>query len=245
MTSLPAEFFWDPSFEMGPESAALAEQVWPNFLAQESDLPRPGLTLEISEAEFLRRYPSWGLRSTADRRLVGYANAVQVYCDLDGDLPDGGWEFAIEAGGFDRTPNCLCLVVANVDPSAQHRGLSYHLIERAKLECRALGLGTLIAPVRPSHKHERPELTMEEYVAQNTDPWLRAHERCGGRRRNICRRSAIVTAGLGLWSTWTGETYPVSGSYPLKRGLAPLLVDVEKDLGTYTEPNVWYVYHLD
>lgn len=82
------EFNWDPDFAMGDESSAIAARVWPSFLSEASDLPQPGLTLEIDEAEFYRRYPAWGLRSRTDGRLVAYINAVLVHSDL-GALSQG------------------------------------------------------------------------------------------------------------------------------------------------------------
>jgi GNAT superfamily N-acetyltransferase len=244
-------FEWDPLFAMGEESATIAQRVWPRYLSEESDLPQSSLTFEIDEAEFYRRYPAWGLRSKADRRLVAYTNAVLLAIDLShSNLPEEGWQFAIEAGGRDVKPNCLCLVVANVDPTMQNLRISPLLLEKAKTEARAMGLSHVIAPVRPSHFHEHAELSFESYVnlrradGELTDPWLRAHERAGGKKLNICHRSATVTATIAKWAQWTSQTYPNSGSYSLERGLAPLIVDLEKNIGTYIEPNVWFMYQL-
>ncbi|MGZ3705399.1 MAG: hypothetical protein ACXWP1_05445 [Bdellovibrionota bacterium] len=246
---LPEEFEWDPDFAMGEESAAIAQRVWPRYLCEESDIPQPSLTLEIEEKEFFRRYPAWGLRAKTAGHLVAYTNAVLLAADIEAArYPEEGWQFAIEAGARKAEPNCLCLVVANVDPSVQSRRLSPLLIEKAKTEARALGLSCVLAPVRPSHRHERADLSFEAYVKLRrpdgllADPWLRAHERAGAEQLNICHRSAIVTASIAKWSEWTGQGYPRSGDYALERGLAPLVIDLAKGIGTNTEPNVWFRY---
>ncbi len=50
-----------------------------------------------------------------------------------------------------------------------------------------LGFTSLVAPVRPSAKHEHPGLPIGEYAALCRDdglpagPWLRVHIRAGGR----------------------------------------------------------------
>jgi GNAT superfamily N-acetyltransferase len=245
------ELYWDPDFEMGQESAELAMRVWPPFLTDASDLPQPGLELEIDADVFLQRYPAWGLRDKVTGQLVAYTNAVYIYLDPQAIvLPEAGWQYAIQAGTQPFQPNGLCLVVANVDPSAQSKGVSLQLIEKAKAEARGAGLDYLWAPVRPSNFHDHPELTFEAYVELKrpdglpADPWLRVHTRAGAEKLNICRRSAVVTATPQKWSQWTSETYSKSGSYPLARGLAPLEIDLEKNIGTYIEPNVWFRYRL-
>ena len=250
-TPLPAEFFWDSNFELGPDSASIAQRVWPNYLASPSDIPEPSLTLEIPIDEFMARYPAWGVRRKQDSQLVAYSNAVFVQCDLDsGELPEEGWQFAIQAGARQTKANCLCLVIANVDPSVQNQKLSYHLIEVAKAAALSAGLDTLIAPVRPSLKHAHPDMSIEEYVqlrqanGEHFDPWLRVHERSGGHILNICYRSTVVTATLKKWREWTGLAIAQSGRYSLQGGIAPLLADVDNNLGTYTEPNVWVRYRL-
>jgi GNAT superfamily N-acetyltransferase len=246
-----AELRWDPQFEMGEESGVIARKVWPPYLAEDSDLPQPGLTFEVDLAEFQRRFPAWGLRDSETGRLLGYLNAVLLAYDVDvPGLPEEGWQFAIEAAARGGTPNTMCLVVANVDPGEQRRGLATLLLEKAKQEARRLGLACVIAPVRPSRRHEKPGLSFEEYVLLRRDdglpwdPWLRAHARAGAEQRNICPRSAVVTASVAKWTAWTGQDYPRSGSYPLEGGLAPLTVDLGTGVGTYVEPNVWFRYRL-
>ncbi len=48
-----------------------------------------------------------------------------------------------------------------------------------------------------------------------------------------------MTGTVEQWQIWTGLSLPSTGYYVIPDGLAPLYVDTERDLGTYTEPNVW------
>jgi hypothetical protein len=110
------------------------------------------------------------------------------------------------------------------------------------------GLRRLIAPVRPSWKERYPLAPIERYVTwrrddgQLLDPWMRLHERLGARVATAIPESLLITGSLAEWEAWTGLALPESGAYVFPHGLAPLRVDVEADLGTYWEPNVWMIH---
>jgi hypothetical protein len=251
MIQLPEGYFWDPEFKLGDESEAIAAKVWPRYLAEQSDLADSDVKLEIPYSEFLKRFPAWGVRSSSDKRLIAYANAVFLKADLSQNyLPDGGWHEVIKAGARLEIPNCLSLVVANVDPEFQSLKISYKLIERAKDAALQYKIKTLIAPVRPSQKHNFPHISMSDYIqlrrsdGKLQDAWLRAHENSGGQMLNICYKSAQVKASIKRWTEWTGQPFIRSGSYKLEKGIAPLLVDVDANTGLYVEPNVWFKYNL-
>jgi len=40
-------------------------------------------------------------------------------------------------------------------------------------------------------------------------------------------------------------TFPLSGEYVVEGALCPVVIDKEKGLGRYVEPNVWVSYDLD
>jgi hypothetical protein len=52
-------------------------------------------------------------------------------------------------------------------------------------------------------------------------------------------RSQTMTGTVAQWEAWTGMRLPATGAYVIPGGLAPLEVDLDRDLGTYVEPNVW------
>jgi hypothetical protein len=244
-------FHWDDQLRLGSESAGLNALLWPNYLVEESDIPEPGLEFEITQDEFVRRFPAWGIRRDTTNELVAYANAVQLHIkDLGQELPNDGWRFAIQSAVSKNKPNALCLLVANVSSAAQGLGFSRALIERAKVAARASGFKTMIGPVRPVLKHEMPDVPMEEYILKRDskgeiyDPWIRLHTKAGGVIVNICSESVRIEATLAKWREWTSLPLNESGSLNIPQGLAPLKVDLQKNTGLYIEPNVWMRYAL-
>ncbi len=251
MSPLPDGYFWDPEFQLGEESQAIAAKVWPRYLVEASDIAQADVQFEMSHAEFRKRFPAFGIRSQSDSKLIAYANAVFLKTDFSQNhLPEGGWNAVIEAGARREIPNCLSLVVANVDPEFQSLKLSYHLIEKAKEIALHHKVKKLIAPVRPSHKHLHPDISFGDYVqllrpdGSFQDPWLRAHQKAGGQMLNVCSRSVQVFASLKRWNEWTGQTFSQSGEYQIEGGIASLAISAEAGTGLYTEPNVWFCYDL-
>lgn len=248
---LPPGYVWDDQLRMGEETEKLAIQVWPNYLVLESDIPEPGLTFEISMDEFARRFPVWGVRDQSTQELMAYINAVQLFVDLSADqLPQEGWRYAIQSAGSSRKPNCLCLLVANASPKTRGSGVAQCLIDRTKEAALNCGFDTMIAPVRPTFKHKFPDISMDEYIQKKNeagevfDPWLRQHVNSGGEILNVCEESVLIDASLGKWREWTGLSLTEAGAVQLPGGLDVLNVNLEKNIGTYREPNVWVRYKL-
>lgn len=177
-----------------------------------------------------------------------------VACHWDGsddDLGSGIDEMlrrAFDALDDGRPVNTLCALAAEVAPGVQSQGLATAALQQMLRTARAHDLGAVIAPVRPSWKEWYPLTPIEEYVEWRRDddlpfdPWMRVHERLGGRRGPALPRSLRITGTVGEWEEWLDLPLPASGRYVFRRGLAPLEVDRERDIGEYHEPNVWYVH---
>ena len=107
------------------------------------------------------------------------------------------------------------------------------------------GLGDPIAPVRPNEKERYPLTPIERYAFWTRDdglpfdPWMRVHARLGGEILRPEPRSLYIEGSVGEWEAWTEMVFPESGEYVFPRGLAPLTIDRERDVGRYWEPNVW------
>jgi hypothetical protein len=110
---------------------------------------------------------------------------------------------------------------------------------------RGNGLDTLVAPVRPTRKHLRPDLSMAEYIRQTRDdglpddPWLRVHVRAGGRVVGVAPASMTMVGSLAQWRQWTGLPFDRSGDVVMPDALVPVHCDVIHDHAVYVEPNVW------
>jgi len=171
------------------------------------------------------------------------------------DLPDEGWDWVLESGGNAARNGTFCNAVSalsvGVHPDHRSSGLAQRMLEAMKSAARAAGIGIMVAPVRPTRKHLYPLHDFETYCGWTRedgtpfDPWLRTHTQMGAAFLKPALRSMTVTGTLEQWQRWTELRFPQSGSYWLPRGLAPLEVDLEKGIGTYTEPNYWLRHPLD
>ena len=137
-----------------------------------------------------------------------------------------------------------------VAPAQQGRGLSSVMVQAMAALARAHGLGDLIAPVRPSWKERYPLTPIERYVAWTRedglpfDPWIRVHVRLGGEILRPEPESLRITGTVGEWEEWVDMRFPESGEYVFPHGLAPLTIDVEANVGSYWEPNVWMRHRI-
>ena len=113
---------------------------------------------------------------------------------------------------------------------------------------REAGLSRLAAPVRPTRKAQYPLTPIERYMewrredGSHFDPWIRLHERVGGRIFAAAPESMTIEAPVVDWEEWTGLEMPEDGTYLIPGGLAP--VEVRDGIGRHVEPNVWVVHDL-
>jgi GNAT superfamily N-acetyltransferase len=147
-----------------------------------------------------------------------------------------------EAGGEATT---LCAMAIEIPPRRQQQGLSRTMVAAMAQIAADHGLGDLIAPVRPNEKERYPLTPIERYAFWTRDdglpfdPWMRVHTRMGGEILRPEPRSLYIEGSVGEWEAWTEMVFPESGEYVFPRGLAPVRIDRERDVGRYWEPNVW------
>jgi GNAT superfamily N-acetyltransferase len=169
--------------------------------------------------------------------------------------PPGGYDAVLLAAAADtlagRTGTTASALFATVRPDLRGRGLSTVILNAALANTARLGHDTLLAPVRPTHKHQHPTVAMADYLTWRrsdgtlADPWLRVHEHAGGHPITIAPHSMTITATLHQWRTWTGLPFDAAGPILVPGALAPVLCDPQRDIATYIEPNVWYRHDLD
>jgi GNAT superfamily N-acetyltransferase len=165
------------------------------------------------------------------------------------ELPDSGWDgvirWAHEDASQGRAPNALSALEISLLPAYRGQGQSTVILNAMRRHAAAHGLARLFAPVRPTAKSREPFLPMAEYLARRTaegfsmDPWVRTHERAGGRVVKIAPTSMVIPGTLREWRSWAGLPLAQSGAVAIEGGLSPLLVSVEQESAVYVEPNVW------
>ncbi|MGK5683406.1 hypothetical protein [Actinoplanes sp. URMC 104] len=230
-------------WERGIPSAA----VWPEYNLHGDRLNRwwDHLDEELADYQFV-------LCDDEADEVVAEGHTCPLWWDgVDATLPDG-IDAAIEAS-FTRTRagepvNTLCALAAETPRDGRRRGLARELLGAMRAIGARQGLTHLVAPVRPSWKERYPLTPIERYVrwrrpdGRLLDPWMRVHEHVGARVSTPLPRSLLINGTVGEWETWTGLVFPETGDYVFPEGLTTVHIDVERDRGTYWEPNVWMVH---
>jgi GNAT superfamily N-acetyltransferase len=181
--------------------------------------------------------------------LAAAGVSIPFAWDQAGNGLPSGWDAVVEQGIGDldagRRPTALSALSKTVAPERRGQGLSRLVLGGLKDAAARAGLGTLVAPVRPTGKSAYPLTPMDRYVrwvrsdGAPFDPWLRTHWRAGGELLGVCPASMEIAADVASWEAWTGLRFPESGPYVVPDALVPVEIDRERDLGRYVEPNVW------
>jgi hypothetical protein len=170
------------------------------------------------------------------------------------DLPPAGYDAVLLSAAANaltgRRGNLVSALLAMVQVGRRGRGLSAVMLGAARRNTARLGHTMLVAPVRPTRKHEHPDLPMSRYAAWTrpdglpVDPWLRVHVRAGGRIVGVAPHSMTVTGTLDQWRAWTGLPFDTAGPVHVPGGLVPVDCDPIHDRATYVEPNIWISHNV-
>jgi acyl carrier protein len=222
---------------------ALHLESWPAFFEGDAVMRRywPRLADEFPHCQFL-------LVDEKDQ-AVAAGNALPIrWNGTPEDLPLG-WDAGLERGFQEaergEEANTLLMLTGVVDARAQGTGLSQIILNLFKAVARGYGFERVIVPVRPTGKSAHPELSFTQWCERRRpdglaeDPWLRSHERVGGKVLRIELKSQRVEGSLEDWERWTGRTFPTSGEYALEGALQPLRMELESRTGVYEDPCVW------
>jgi amino acid adenylation domain-containing protein len=194
-------------------------------------------------------FPQFQLAIVSDDGTVAAAgNTIPLSLGGNGDMPSG-WDAALLRGMEDheagRPATTLCGLVAIVDPSFKGKGMSYKAIEAMKRLLATLEFDRLIIPVRPTFKEKFPELSIQDYCARvnddgfSEDPWLRVHQKLGGRVSDYCPQSQKIEGTLEQWAVWTGKEFDTTGQYIVPGAMQPVEIDVQNNTGVYIDQAVW------
>ncbi len=232
--------------DLGGRADAFGAAAWPEFMLHD-----PVAIAHWAEiTDWFRQYQ---LMLVDDDEILAIVNTVPI--EFAGDLtelPDGGVDWgvktAISGHKAGRTPNLLLGVQVVVGSRHAGKGLSTAATQEMLNLCIENGFQALVVPLRPSNKHEYPLISMEQYLGWRNsqgwplDNWLRVHVRMNATILGICSRSMVIPGTVQAWQEWTGQSFPGSGKYLVPGALNPIEIDVDNDIGTYTEPNVWIVH---
>ena len=155
--------------------------------------------------------------------LAAAGVSIPFAWDQAGNGLPSGWDAVVEQGIGDldagRRPTALSALSITVAPERRGQGLSRLVLGGLKDAAARAGLGTLVAPVRPTGKSAYPLTPMDRYVrwarsdGAPFDPWLRTHWRLGGEALEVCPASMEITAEVAAWEAWTGLAFPETGPY--------------------------------
>jgi GNAT superfamily N-acetyltransferase len=227
--------------DLKEEMERLSGGAWPAFLVHGDITHMERLYDDFAGYQIMLRDPG--------ERLIALGQTVPFEWSGDPDgLPmrmAGIMERAVETYRARRTPNALSALAAVVAPDHQGRGLSAEILHSMRSLARDNGLDHLVAPVRPTLKSAYPLAPFERYVTWKRedgspfDPWLRVHRKLGAEFLRVMPDSLVVTGTVSQWEEWTKMAFPESGRYVVPGALQPVVIDREKDVGRYVDPNVW------
>jgi GNAT superfamily N-acetyltransferase len=199
-----------------------------------------------------------GVDHDPDLHFVAYTPGGELVATIDGcgfdwdgdpaTLPENGWTGIVLAAqqGFSRQPAYAAALGASILPAHRKGGLAGRLLTALRDRALELGYRGLVAPVRPSARWRMPHLSIEEYMrvrlpdGRHFDPWVRAHERIGGRIIGACAESAVFGGTREQWERWVGMRLPDNGVVICDHTIGPLeLID---GYGILREDSLWLLH---
>ncbi len=218
---------------------------WPTFMNQD---PVAGSMYSVVTAP----YPELTVVATdPSGTVVAHGQATAFRLDTDGrrELPDTGWDQVLLWANSDLRkgiePDVASALEISIHPNWQGRGMSARILSALRAAAKGKGFDTLLAPVRPNHKHLEPATPMAEYAFRTRqdglphDPWLRTHVGAGGVIEKVAPASMVVGSSLAKWREWTGLPFDTEGPVDVPHALTPVHCVPSQGYAVYVEPNVW------
>lgn len=238
-----------------PELVELDERSWPEFMLYGD--------VDISDDVYYSNFAEYtfAIVDESEQVVAGGQTIPLHWSGITEELPETmnavvqdalAYREATAATSAPVIPqwNYLFAIAALVDESVRGQGMSRTVLLEMIETARRNGLLGVIAPVRASFKPKHPEISIEEYAdwrredGQLYDPWLRTHERLGGKCLGVAPRAYSVIASVADWERWTGVAFENTGAYVVPGALVPVEIDLARGTGTYVEPSVWYLHGL-
>jgi GNAT superfamily N-acetyltransferase len=191
-----------------------------------------------------------------DGEVVGLG--LWLPCRWDGvwnaQILERGWPGLVDAtlaGTIDGTPDTLAGLLVAIRKDMRRRGFSTVVLRAFQAAARRQRFERMIIPALPHSKWRLPEMNINEYAALRKgtelfDPWLRVHERSGGRIISTVP-SHCLAYGLDSWNDYFGYSHWESGRFALTprpdlRIDEPVEVDAEAAIITLQWSAIWVEY---
>ena len=219
------------------------QKIWPEFM----------LHWECSAwAHLFSTFADHQILLTRDENILAYGFTIPIYWDKElVSIPDNLKtliENGVEIKNKGIKANILLALAAVVSPKNKGEGLSYEIVKSMKELGIEKKYNSLIIPVRPTLKSKYPLIPIDNYAYWKNedgfafDPWLKVHDKLGGKIFKTAEISMIITGKVKEWEKWTNLKIPESGKYIIEGALNPLEVNYERDIGTYYDPCIWIKY---
>ncbi|MFT6336345.1 MAG: hypothetical protein ACI86M_003707 [Saprospiraceae bacterium] len=197
-------------------------------------------------------FPEYQIFLIENNQILGFMNAIPLHWDSPmKELPKEGWDWMLEKGVIDyekgTKSNTLGALQIIVTKENLGKGYSKTLISEAKQIVKEIGFEHFIIPIRPTFKSRYPNMEMEEYIILKDgekiyDPWIRTHLKGGAEIINVCSKAMHIDGDINFWERLLNGKVEKSGSYIVEGALNPVHIDIENNLGTYFEDNIWISY---
>ncbi|WP_156781785.1 hypothetical protein [Leptospira tipperaryensis] len=237
------------AFTEGFSKEELDLDVWPLFLNQDP-IGKEYYTLIVNKFSSLHC-----VALTKDRKIAGTGKILPFFWDEKNSTLPKGWGDAILRSVRDFQEKRFCNSASawsiEILPEFRGGGLSHSILSELKKNAASQNILHLFACVRPNQKEKFPFLSMSEYLERkrddgfSEDPWIRVHEKAGGKQIRIEEKSMYIKGTIKEWEEWTKLKFPKSGEFVIPGGLVPIRIDRDADLGEYLEPNVWFHHRTD
>jgi hypothetical protein len=227
--------------DLEPQIDRLSRAAWPPFLLHGNSHHWHLLFETFAEYQLLFCEPADVVIAVGHCVPLAWDGRAQDLPDTIDEIIRRAEQTRLSGGAL----NTFSALAAMIDPDRRGQNLSQAVVLAMRALAHSNGCASLIAPVRPTWKSRYPLTPMERYVTWRRpdgaplDPWLRVHWRLGAEQVRVAPNTLTVEATIEDWEGWTGMAFPESGPYVVPGALQPVMMDCERNVGRYEDPNIW------
>ena len=229
--------------ELISEINIINQKAWPEFM----------LHWDCSAwSHLFSTFADYQILLLREENILAYGHTIPIYWDEKIiNIPDNLKtliENAVETRERGIKPNILLALAAVVSPKYKGEGLSQEIVKLMKELSIKKKFDSLIVPVRPTLKSKYPLIPIKNYAYWKRedglafDPWLRVHDKLGGKILKTTETSMIITGKIKEWEEWSNLKIPESGKYIIEGALNPVEINYDQGIGTYSDPCIWVKY---